>query len=218
MTLQELGIISGLKPIGGWRYPQPFGSGIHIIKPEHAPKGHYANYGDKLVSAVQLFRRQHGIAEGDPARDVAEFIRRASPANDFYRGKSPEVISRPRIRKKTPLIEVIRDWIRSLALDKPALTNPVQAAERSAICAQCPHNVKWKINCSECVEVVEYEGNLLRAMTSFDFDPALLACRLHSMYLPAAVFLDRDFHPERSPEAPAKCWVKDGLTTNEKNE
>lgn len=207
MTLTEHGIITGLKPVGGWRYPQPFAGTFHTILPEHAPKGHYSTHGDKLVAAVALFRRTHGIAEGEPERDVAEFIRRASPQNDFYRGKVPDEIGKPRVRPITPLIQEIRGWIEDTILRKPDLVNALDAADRAQVCIRCPQNVKWKIDCAPCNAEVDQRGIILRAEVTFDYDPALLACRLHKLALQAAVFLDRDFLPPRHEKAPESCWI-----------
>lgn len=207
MTLAEQGIITGLKPIGGWRYPQPFAGTFSIVLPMHAPEGHYPNHGEKLVAAVILFRRMQGIPAGEPERDVAEFIRRASPQNDYYRGKVPDSIGKPRVRSITPLIQDIREWIEATILQKPDMVGIGDASDRAQICIKCQQNVRWRIDCAPCNEEVEQRGLMLRAIPIFDYDPALLACRLHKMALQAAVFLDRDFLPARSESAPEPCWI-----------
>lgn len=209
MTLDERGIIVGLKPIGGWRYPQAIAGTVTTIKPEHAPKGtHFGNFGDKLVCAVQHFRRIHNLPEGDAFHDVAEFIRRASPQNDYYRGKTPDIIGKPRLRAITPLIQELRNWIEDTMLRKPNLVNTLDAVDRGAICMGCPQNIRWQVsNCDKCNKEVETRGILLRGEVMFELDPALLACRLHKMHLQSGVFLDRDFLPARHPDAPASCWI-----------
>lgn len=207
MNLTERGIITGVKPIGGWRYPQRYGDGFTTIEPSHAPKGHYASHGDKLVEAVRLFRRTHGLSEGDPALDVAEFIRRASPQNDYYRGKVPDNIGKPRIREIKPLIESVREWLDNIALRKPRFVSSLEATDRAEVCMRCPQNIRWQINCGECNTEVDKRGVLVRGEVSFELDSCLNACRLHKLYLQAAVFIDRDYLPDRHPDAPEHCWI-----------
>lgn len=208
MTLAEYGIIVALKPTGGgWRYPQPFAGKLVTIVPEQAPVGRYGNFGDKLCAAVRLFRRQQGLPEGDIESDVAEFIRRASPQNDYYRGKTPENIGKPRLRELKPMIESIREWVDDMSLRKPAIVNPDEAIERAQVCISCPQNIRWQIKCAPCVAEVVSRGDNLRATMLFDYDDALLACRCHKMYLPAAVFIDRDNLSKRSDKAPENCWL-----------
>lgn len=207
MTLNSQGIITALKPIGGWRYPQLVDGTVIVVLPEHAPSGHYPDHGEKLVAAVRLFRIKRGIEPGEPARDVAEFIRRVSPVNDYYRGKNPDVIGKPRVREITPLIQDMRQWTEQTILQKPKLVNVAEAAERAEICLRCPQNVRWQTQCGDCNKELEQRVITLRAAVMFDFDPALLGCRAHRIPLQAAVFMDRDYLPANSPSAPEYCWI-----------
>lgn len=207
MSLEAQGIITGLKPLGGWRYPQPFNGSFSHIEPTHAPNGHYPNYGEKLLAAVILFRQTHAIPPGEPERDVAEFIRRASPQNDYYHGKLPDVIGKPRLKSITPLIEDLRNWIETEILLRPALVNVLDATDRAQICIKCPQNIKWRTSCGECNDKVDQRGIVLRGFVNFDYDPALLGCRVHRIALQPAVFIDRDFLPKRSDKAPSHCWI-----------
>lgn len=207
MSLDDFGVITALKPIGGgWRYPQPNGGIIQRI-----PTIGSAAHCRALVKMVTEYRAANGIEMGDVEQDIADFIKKASPQNDRFKGHR---VNTARPRPLTPLIHEVRQWIDNLAPERPRIVDQSEAIARAEICIKCPQNIAWKINnCADCNKEVEYRSQNLRGVIEFGLDDALRACRLHKMHLGAGVFIDVDHHPERSSEAPTQCWVKSPATS-----
>lgn len=154
---------------------------------------------------MRSFRVAHNLEMGDPEDDIATFIKRVSPHNDRFKGRN---IGQARTKPLIPIIKKIREWMQKLSPKQPDLILATEATERAQICLKCPQNIKWRVDaCGECNKAVEYEGNCLRTVTDYPYDGALMACRLHETYLPAAIFIDRDFLEAKHPEAPANCWM-----------
>jgi len=207
-SLKDFDIIEDLKPIGGgWRYMQVQRDGSL----QRIPATGSAQTGRALVEQVRTYRINEGLAMGDPVRDVADYIRRVSPNNDRFRGKGA-AYGQPREEGFVPLIQRLREWIDSLGPKKPMLLTKHEATERAQKCVGCPQNVKWKTNCGECVQAIEYLGSCIRGTCTYELDDALLGCRLHNLHLPTAVFIDRDFLPAKHSNAPAACWLPDQPT------
>ncbi len=204
-SMNDHGINEQLIPIGGgWRYEQEYG-----IDSEQKPfiyripeQGSAESFGH-LVRLVTIFRVNQGMDIGEPDLDVANYIKIASRGNDIY--KTGPIM---RSRAITPLIYVMRTWLDAMQLKRPDTISSEDAGNRATICAQCPHNVEWKIKaCGDCNDQVINKGACLRKVTTFPPADVLRACRVHGVYLPAAIFLDSDDLPDRSEQAPASCWM-----------
>lgn len=203
MSLKEYGVNESIMPQEeGWRYEQPFQDGIQRIPPKGC-----AGTPKKLCELVKWFRVNNGIDQGNIEQDVAEYIKRVSPMNDRFPNRKKK--EEPRPAKKRPYIERIRDWLISIAPKRPVLLIEDDARERADTCIGCRQNVKWVTGCLPCCENVKSRGQNLRQRPSFELDDSLGACRLHDLYLPAAVFLDIDSLPVRRSDAPPQCWLKD---------
>lgn len=204
MALKDYGITTGVMPSGGgWRYEQPFAGGVQRI-----PHQGCAGTGENLVKLVTNFRASMMLDLGDVERDVAVYIKQVSPINNrFPRRETPPPKLEVRKGYRAP-IQRIGEWLLSIAPKRPRLLIEDEALIRGAICASCKHNVKWMVGCLPCnEEVISRAQNLRQRPTCKPVD-SLGACRIHNFLLPAAVFVDNDYLPERHPEAPAACWVQ----------
>lgn len=200
-TLEDYGVKTVVKPIGGgWRYEF-----VHNGQLWRVPTTGGANSGAELVEAVRIFRVNLGIEPGDYTSDVADYIRKASPQNDLWKGRA--ALGVPRIKDKVPLIQVCREWLDTIQLTNPQLADYDTAVTRAGVCEHCPQNVAWKVDCGDCNEKVEYKGKILRKRVEFPLDQILRACRLHGLYLQSAIFIDRSALPQRHEHAPEPCWV-----------
>lgn len=199
-TLEDHGVIATLTPIGGWFFQQLYAGEMFRI-----PHAGAAETGEALIAQVIQFRVNVNLPLGDPVYDVAQFTKARSPQNDRYAGRQ---IGQPRTEPREPIIKALRDWLEGLAQTKPELCGIDEANERAAICQTCPQNIKWQLEtCGACNEALVEQGLFMRRRVSYAPDVALKACRLHKIYLPTAVFIDRDALPQRHQDAPAGCWV-----------
>lgn len=206
MILKSYGINTAMVPAGGWRYMQPTTEGEQRI-----PFSGVAPNSDKLVEMVRDYRAENRIPLGDPAFDVADYIRKVSPINNRWsRSKKMEdkIRRSDQTPKNTPLIERIGNWLAWLAPRRPKLVSLYDAKERVPACQGCRHNVKWATKCLPCIEKVETMAQNVRQVMVAEEPDQLLACRLHDLHLPAAVFIDVDHLPERNEEAPPECWLR----------
>lgn len=204
--LEDYGVNVNIFPSGGgWRYEQPLPTGGVQRIPVHGS----AEDDRDLVKQVALFRVNARIDQGDVAYDVSEYLKEHSREVDRLPKRKNYRPAKKRFRPgHRPLIERIADWLRYKAPRNPRLLLKDEADERMKICAECPHNVKWKTACLDCVEDVTSRGQNLRQRPGYEHDDKLHACRLHDLYLPSAVFLDRDALPETHSDAPAFCWMR----------
>lgn len=205
MILEAYGIITGIGPAGGWHYIQPTPNGD-----ERIPQRGRARNDDELVDLVRHYRVNNRLPVGDPAFDVAQYIRGRSPRNNRWRRlKRAEDLIRKvdQTPKNVPLIERIRDWLEALAPRRPKLVSRYDAAQRAEICRQCRQNVKWATKCKPCIERVVEMGQNLRQQVFFPEADDLQACRLHNLHLPSAVFVDQDHLPVQVADCPKDCWL-----------
>jgi hypothetical protein len=203
VALRDFDIIEDVKPIGGgWRYMQAQRDGSF----QRIPAQGSAQTAWKLVEQVRTYRINEGCPMGDPERDVAEYIKKVSPLNDRFKGKGG-VLNKPRPEPFIPLIQRLREWLDGISPKRPKLEGLTIAGERSEICLKCPQNIRWKTQCGECNDAIDYLGHTLRARTSYDLDDALHGCRVHGLHLPSAVFIDRDDLPAKMADAPQSCWL-----------
>lgn len=202
--LEPYGINTTVVPVGGgWHYLQEMPDGSkHRIPTQFVLPSDAA-----LIKAVVQFRANHNLPQGDVMADIADYVRKISPENDRFR-RNPHL--RPKAKPLDPratLSHRITDWLRNECPRQPRLIPTHEADERSEICAKCPQNVQWKTLCYPCNEITEAFGQNLRQRPGYKFDSQLKACRLHSLYLPAAVFVDRDALPPVNGDAPSACWL-----------
>lgn len=201
MPLIKYRVNQALVPNGdGWWFSQPFGDGFQRI-----PTSGSAKNARELCDAVFLFRSQQGIPLGNYEAEIAAHILKVSPRNLI--GNAPYVPYVPDKSAFVPFINRVTGWLIEVSRTQPRLANMDEVLERAAKCAKCRQNVEWKTDCKPCVEAVVYRGNVLRQRTNYLLDPKLKACRLHDLFLPAAVFLDRDNVPKRTPTTPSECWL-----------
>lgn len=205
--LTPYGINTGVVPPGGWHYKQPWGEPgeTHDIGgPGYTP--------DILVMEVTRFRIEQNIPMGDPAHDVAEYIRSIAPGNNL-RHRSAYDPATTKARPIRPLAERVREWLTIKRMKPVRLHVTTDDPRKCGLrCANCTHNIRnWHSSCVPCNEKIEHEGMNLRQRTSFELDKKLGCCRLYGMFLPAAIFLDMDDHPDRLPNSPSICWVKKPL-------
>lgn len=201
MNLEEHGVIIAVKPSReGWRYEQE-----HLGQLWRIPPAGSAPSGEKLVEQVRDFRAVNGIEPGDPVAEVAEYIKKVSPINDRFKGR---VIGQPRVRQREPLIQGLRQWLDETAAQKPRFVLNEDAQKRAMVCLTCPQNVRWEVDgCGACNDEIHTRSYNLRKSRAVAGEQALLGCRLHKLHLPAAVHLDRDFLPNKQPNAPLECWL-----------
>lgn len=204
--LEKLGVGCGVNPICQWSYEQPLAQG----GTQRIPPSGCAGSDTKLVSEVRQFRINAGIDIGDVAADVAAYIRRESPINDRFPGRTYESSAEALATSlgRRPYIERIKDWLRAISAKRPRLVIEDEADARAEVCQKCPHNVPWRTGCLPCVEQIEYVARNVRQRASYKHDKKLGACRLHDFHVSSAVFVDRESLPELNPNAPAECWMR----------
>jgi hypothetical protein len=205
--LERYGVKTGIMPQSeGWRYIQPLPDGSTQRLP---PKG-CAGTDKALVEMVKIFRINANIDLGDPAADVAEYIKRVSPMNDKFPGRTPKPVIEARERHPgfRPYIERIRDWLLIMTRRQPRLLIEDDADARVKVCMGCKQNVPWKTGCLPCCEKVVSMGQNVRQRPSYKHDKDVGACRLHDFHVSTAVFLDREDLPQLHPDAPAECWMR----------
>lgn len=203
--LEKFAVITGVQPIGGWRYLQPLSDGTTQRLPIQGCAGTDSN----LVSQVKAFRIQAGIDYGDPEADVAEFIKTVSPINNRFpqRPHQASKIQIEQARGFRPYIERIKTWLHQMSGKQPRLLIEDEADARADVCMGCPHNVKWAVGCVPCNEAIKSRGQNIRQRPRYKHDSKLGACRLHDLHISTAVFLDREALPSINPNAPQNCWL-----------
>lgn len=208
--LEKFGVITGIMPEKeGWRYEQPMPEGGVQRLP---PKG-CAGTDAALVEMVKMFRIQANIDLGEPALDVAEYIKRVSPMSNRFRNKKTkhaEAKEAESLQKKLhrPIIERIKDWLLVVGRKEIRLLIEDEADERAGVCIQCRQNIKWTTGCVPCCEAIISRGQNVRQRPSYKHDDALGACRLHDFKISTAVFIDREQLPALNPNAPEECWMR----------
>lgn len=210
MALEDFGLLTIKTPSGerGWHFEQEFQGGKMFIPAEGT-----AGTAERLVEMVKTFRAVNRIDLGDYEREIAGYMKRVSPMNDRFKGRvsSEQLVPvgtvSPAGQEYQKPIQRISDWLYEIAFKEPRLTGLEEVSKRCESCEKCPQNTKWKTKCGPCVGEVEDRGRAIRARSSHDRADQLGACRLHGVYLPTAVFLDRDFLPSRSTDAPAFCFM-----------
>jgi hypothetical protein len=200
--MEDYGLITSVMPTGGWCFPQPLNNGGEQRIP---PKGCAGTF-EALCHQITTFRANNHIDIGDVESEASAYIRRVSPISDKYPGREFKGHSEAPEKRKGVFYRV-RDWIRSVEPKRPKLILEEEAKERAEICHGCRQNVEWKGACIPCHKDVSSRGQNLRQRPSSPFADKLKACRCHNFYLPASVFIDRDFLGPRNPNAPTECWM-----------
>lgn len=207
MSLDQFGVITAVSPSDeGWRYEQPMRDGSL----QRIPSKGDAGTPNLLIEQVQTFRAVNHLdrtERQDVEHDISVYIIKVSPMNAKFRGirnYSPPV-ARPNSR---PIGGRIRDWLLQLAPKQPRLIIADDASKRAEVCLGCPQNIKWLSSCSPCNDEVKARGRNLRQRAGFEHDEGLKACRCNSLFLPAAVFVDREFLPDPNEQSPENCWLR----------
>jgi hypothetical protein len=198
--LQDYGIITSLTPVSGWHYLQTWDGGVQRIPPEGEAPDEMS-----LVRQVTLFRVNQQMEVGDVESDVADYIKFISPANIRLNGAKPSSVT----HGFRPLITRIQAWLAELIPQRPRRVRDEVAQARGLICLACPQHIKWQTECDPCNGAIEYHGRVLRQKAAFPLDKQLTGgCRLHNFLCSAAIFLNLESLPARSPEAPPQCWLE----------
>ena len=203
MPLKPYGINPDLAPSGaGWWFPQPFSDGIQRI-----PASGCTGSAEKLCEEVLRFRSREGIPLGDYKAEIAAHMAKVSPLNRIDK-RHPLPVPVPEKREESvPLITRVVQWLIEVSSRTPRVVRVDEADERAGVCLKCPHNVKWRNGCAPQVDSVILRGMALRQRPIYSHDQDLLACRIHSLFLPAAVFVDRDYLPHKTSDTPQPCWL-----------
>lgn len=196
-------------PAGGkgyWYYEQKYGDNQELSN--FIQKSSMSD----LVDEVIRFRLQEGIRIGnmeDVELEIADYIREKSPINDLWKGRRANPNAQAVTRPITPLIERAQQWARVRLQGQVKLANIDQANARAEVCRKCPQNIRnWHSSCQTCNGELIQRGNLIRRQANYALDKKLGVCRLYGIFNPAAIFLDRDEHPERNvPNTPESCWI-----------
>lgn len=204
MPLTKYRVNQSLVPSGeGWWFPQPFGKGIQRI-----PVKGCAGSPKALCEAVLLFRSQHGILLGNYEAEIATHMLRVSPQNIL--GNAPFVPYEAPVEPVPPLINRVAAWLSHVSNQQPRLIHIDEAKERAEICLKCKAHCEWRTKGHDTMEAtIGYRGATVRQCSSHPLDSKLKACRLHDLYLPAAVFVDRDNLPKKLETTPENCWLPD---------
>ena len=199
--LEDHGIKTSVVPHEGWRYLQEFNGSTFRIPHEGC-----AGTATELVKQVRDFRVTNNLDLEDMEFEIATYIISISPESAGYKGRSPGRQPRAGTRPK-PLLKLIRDHLDDAIKARATLVGRTLALERASACEGCHHNIEWKSKiCHGCnAHVIEAAQNL-RRLPGFEADDKLRACRLHNVFLPGAIFLEKQL-PPRHKEAPPECWM-----------
>lgn len=200
MPLTPYGINCQLVPTGaGWWYPQPFQGATQRI-----PATGCAGDAKTLCREVLRFRVAQGIPIGDYRGDIAAHISAISPLNRFNRRK--QVTAPPRtFEEKVPLFTRITRWLAEVAAKGPRTIGAEEIEARVKVCAECPKNRPLKGLGTLTHAEITFRCACIRQRPVSDHDARLGSCG--NLYLPTAVFLDRDYLPTPDPQAPENCWL-----------
>ncbi len=194
MAAQDYGLITEIRPPYGWYFIQPLKDDSFRIEGPDYPG---------LVRLVTLYRISAGLPLGDVEHDICLFTRERSPMNDFWKGR----VYPPIIDPNQPISARLTQWLASMKLARVKIVSKAEAKTRADICENCPQNIKWKSKCAPCNEAIESDGRIVRRFAASEHDGKLNACRLHSVLLSCAIFIDRAFLPPRNEKSPSDCWM-----------
>jgi len=180
----------GMFPPSGWHYEQ---DGVRID----------ASGYDQLLIAVETFRANNNLPQGDVEADVDEYICSRWP---HFCGIFTHVASE---EKKIPalLLDDVRVWsMNLLGGEGYNMVSDELADARAAICEQCPNNTNWKSSCRTCVSTVERQLATVRQARDVYHSANLGGCSVNRFDARTAVFLDAE---NLTPAAglPDFCWL-----------
>lgn len=186
--------------LGGWEFPQPYNGGTVPLS---------GNDAEDLLENVTTFRIENGLPLGEPAREIAEYIKAKSPGNNGGRRAAIQEPVVSHLRAIVPMIEHCKVWLVAMLKRKDiVLVREDEANDRAQVCQGCPQNISWRTSCGGCNDDIDYKSNTLRQRPRSTLDKKLRACRLHRFPLQSAIFIDRDQLPPRHDNAPELCWVR----------
>ena len=180
----------GMFPPSGWHYEQ---DGVRID----------ASGYDTLLIAVETFRANNNLPQGDVEADVDEYICSRWPHFcGIYTHAAAE-------EKKIPalLLDDVRIWsMNLLGGEGYNMVSDELADARAAICEQCPNNTNWKSSCRTCVSTVERQLATVRQARDVYHSANLGGCSVNRFDARTAVFLDAE---ALTPAAglPDFCWL-----------
>ncbi len=174
-------------PTGGWRYPDP--SGVIL----------YGESSAELIDAIVAFRRQNGLPEGAPEKEVTM----------FYAENYPDFVELSEDTEKEPIksrSDFIYEWTAKLWRDPPKLIPVKLAANRVKTCEACPFLKAFAPQVSEISRLINRK---LVVLGQGNADLGLGFCSAHNVHA-GLMCLIRDPKVKHSPDC---CWVgkQDGL-------
>src|SRR5262249_1900840 len=95
------------------------------------------------------------------------------------------------------------DWLAQIANQRLDHVDAALAAQRAAICAQCPQNVHWQTPCAPCNDNIQVRTQNAKGSLSTPYDRNLQVCRVFGWKNDVAVWL-KATRPTES--APNHCW------------
>jgi hypothetical protein len=181
-------------PPGGWHYIQ---GDVRLERNTHA----------ELVKAVESYRAENNLPQGDVVGDVNSYICGNWP--HFCHGAdSVSVTSYLTPTKATQLMADVQSWARMVLSSTSAhpLVLDELAEVRAQTCAQCVENLNWRSACASCVASVDRLSASIRQGRDTKTSANLGGCNVMRHDNRSAVFMDRD-SLHKSNQVPDNCWV-----------
>jgi hypothetical protein len=180
-------------PPGGWHF---FEAGIRYDAPS------YQELYQKLLK-IRLNNRQPFDRLQE---EINNYIASISPTHTIR--TIPQVI-----RKEKSLSDRIYNWACNLYdMFRPhKQQTPLHEANiRGEVCANCPHNLRYRSNCGSCADQT---GRLLTAVKNgrhSTYEHRLGGCNVLGIDLSTAVLLEDDMLGDKSNDSrlPDNCWRK----------
>ena len=168
-------------PVGGWSFPDP--SGVTL----------YGESSAELIDAIVAFRRQNGLPEGAPEKEVTL----------FYAENFPDFVEMAEETEKEPIksrSDYVYEWLTKLWRDPPRLIPVKLAANRVKTCEACPFLKAFAPQASEISRLINRK---LVVLGQGNADLDLGFCSAYNVH--AGLFcLIKDPKVKHVPEV---CWI-----------
>lgn len=189
----------GLRPPNGPHYPVAPGVTLE------------AHTFDLLYPMITEYRMRHGIAPGDPVKDVDAYVCAKWPhACQQEPGDGPSNEDR-----KRGMAQRVATWAALMTRQMPQggyqLVDDGAAKARAKACPLCPYNRNWRLGCAPCNRTSDALLGVLRKLRSVNVDSSLLGCEVCGHDNATAVFMpDSSMKPDEATKAklPPGCWMK----------
>jgi hypothetical protein len=190
------------KPIIGMIPP----SGWHYIDGDARITGH--SY-ESLIQAVQSFRAENNLPQGDVTGDVNSYI--CSNWPHYCHGVDMVVVTSADPQTAgTELMNDVQVWAKNIQQSNKQInfvTDDI-AEERAKICRNCSQNYYWRGGCASCVISTERLCASIRQGRDTHTSISLGGCRTQRHDNRTAVFFDKDIL-QKSSNLPNNCWLNE---------